>query len=134
MAVLANGWLDPALDMLTTAENAIGTFTMHLFANNFVPGPTNVLGDFVEASYAGYASQACSPFGTSSGGAGGTGTSVGVAAVFAPGVLGSPQLCYGWYMTDPLNQLVGSGLFVPGPLQMGGTTLSVTITPSLTQS
>jgi hypothetical protein len=131
MGLIVNAELDGLLTDLIAGTLLAGPVDVHLFSNNVVFGSGTTLGGLTEAAYLGYAPVTCLPFAAPSGGSGGTSLSAGTAAVFAPGVLGSPEDCYGWYVTDSAGNLVGGDNFPVVPINMGGTTTSLTITPSL---
>lgn len=134
MGVAVNGYKDAALAELLAGAGLSGTCLVHLYQNAVTPAPTDTLASYVEATYAGYAPATCSPWGGPTGGSGGTSSALGTPAVFAPGVLVATQAVIGYFVTDGTGALIGAGIFTGGPYQMGGTTLSLTVTPSLTLS
>jgi hypothetical protein len=107
-----------------------GGSEIRLFKNNIVFDNTTTLGSLVEADYATYGGQGIMWGTVVSDGSHGFILDAG-SYVFAPGVLGTPQDCYGWYLQDPAGNLIGGDNFAGGPLNMGGTTPAVTINPAV---
>jgi hypothetical protein len=134
LATLMNSELDPALQAMLDALIQT-TSTVHLFSNNYVPTPSDTLGNYTEATYSTYAAVVLTvAWGPAAGGSGGLSAAPSAGALFAPGILGTPQDCYGWYVTDALGNLLGADVFSGGPLNMGGTTPAVIVTPALSLS
>jgi len=130
MAAVVYNELDALLNLIVSNTLIAGGVVIHLFQNNVTFDNHTVIGGLTEASYTSYAAQTLGAWGTPSGGSGGGSNSLGPTAVFAPGILATPQLCYGWYATDSAGNLLGGDNFA-SPLQMGGTTVQVDITPTL---
>ena len=130
MATVMNDILDACLTGII-AQEFTSTVNIHLFTNNITPAPTDTVGMYTDATFTSYSPQATTPFAAAAGGSGGTSSSAGTPCVFNPGVLSVPQDCYGWYMVDVSGILIAADVFAGGPKNMGGTTVSLTITPTL---
>lgn len=133
MAIFAFDELDRALAAIVSGFGGSG-LTVHLFQNNFAFGVSTLLANLTEASYLGYTPVNVGTGLGASGGSSGTSTENFNPALFAPGILVTPQDCFGWYVTDTGSNLVGGDNFASPPLNMGGTTIAVVITPSVTLS
>lgn len=134
MPGVLNAGLDEVLNAMTgNGTDLIGLgLKVHLFKNNLSVLPTSTIGDFTEADYATYAAVVPGGISSASGGSSGVSTAAINDAVFAPGTLGSPQDCYGWYLTDTSGNLIGAANFPSVPLNMGGAVTSLTISLTLT--
>jgi hypothetical protein len=133
MSVIVVSELDTLLNELVGNSPLSSTLLVHLFQNNVPFVNTTVLTSLIEANYSTYAALALPGWGAAAGGGAGTSISNNGTVSFAPGVLVTPQICYGWYVTDNAGALLGGDTF-PAPLTMGGTTTLLTITPSLSLS
>ena len=132
-ATFMNAELDPSLAAIVNALTGSG-INMHLYSNNHIPTPADTLANYTEANYSTYAAVNTGLWSAASGGSTGVSQSGGGGCLFSPGVLGTPQDCYGWYLTDVAGNLLGADVFTPGPLNLGGTTPAVLITPFLSLS
>lgn len=98
---------------LLVAQIAGGTFNLHYYVNNLIPGPLTVLADLTEATYAGYAAIAYSP--TIPGNPNATGTDLMVDTFRVPSIasgVGLPTTVFGAYLTDSTDaSLVAVGRF-----------------------
>lgn len=89
---------DAILTVFVAASGEINGAILHLFDNDFTPTPDSVIGDFTEATFAGYVASSAiawsEPFRTEDGRA----KSVGDTKVFELDTLPG-AIIYGWYAT-----------------------------------
>jgi len=118
--------LEKGLDGLTA------TVDLHLYQNDMAPSPSSVLGDFTEADYDGYAEETITP---------GTwavflqgisqAVAVGPGIVFSPTGATTPNVVYGYYVTDNTNtRLLWAERFAE-PKVMNGVTTGFTLVPAI---
>lgn len=118
-----------AVDLATIVAHDT-TITVHLFQNNLTPTVSNVLGDFTEATFTGYASQTLAY----------SGSPVHDAVnhvwyqpcaqlTWTMGTPGTTNNVYGVYLTDAAGNLRGAGRLdgAPAPMSVAGQTVSVTL-------
>lgn len=103
---------------------------VRLFKNNITPTVANVLGDFTEADFTGYASQ---PLVYSGAPVHDVANHVWyqpcTTLTWTVGVIGTGNLIYGVYLVDNAGRLRGAGRLdgAPAPMNIAGLTLSVTL-------
>lgn len=105
---------------------------LRLFQNNFTPTPANVLSDFVEATFQGYASiNLMGHLGAKSQIQAGEWHFFSDVFTYSAPLSGSPQTIYGWYVQYPRldgTHLFGSARFdAPVVMQVGGLPFSLQI-------
>ena|ERR1043165_556607 len=125
MAILSKDCLQDRID--AWAATMPGGWTVRLFKNNLTPTPANVVGDFVESTFTGYAPQALAALGAD--------TWDGVNYVWSKtagtynfsGAGVANENVYGYYVLDNTGKLIWSKRFAGAPLVCGvaGTTIQV---------
>lgn len=91
-------------NVLDAAVGQLFWNTLHLFQNNFVPGPSNVVGDFVEATYSGYAANNL-VFAPSFINGGGKGEADAGSFTFVRGVGATDNTIYGVYVLSAAGDM-----------------------------
>lgn len=116
---------------LVTADWAADGLTLHLYKNNFTPPvDADVVGNYTECDFGGYASQALSAFPGSSW-ATPRATTTGAAKVFtATGA--SANVVYGYYVTNSAGDLVWAERNAAGGVTIGSAGQTYTVTPVMT--
>lgn len=116
MPTLMNGALARVLDDNRDWRN---TLTLHLYVNDRVPTPTDILSDYVEASFPGYAPQTMTGWTSAIIIADGIAQSQDDLHTFSCSSTPVPsQSVYGTYWTDPSNNLVRAARRPTGPVEM----------------
>lgn len=118
--------LEKGLDGLTA------TVDLHLYQNDMAPSPSSVLADFTEADYDGYAEETITPAtwavflqGISQA------VAVGPGVVFSPTGSTTPNVIYGYYVTDNTGaRLLWAERFAE-PKVMNGVTTGFTLVPAI---
>lgn len=103
---------------------AWATAKLHLYSNNLVPNEGNVLTDFTECVYSGYAAQAITWSPAFLDAEGNACSSFGEHIFTQTGA--TPDICYGFYITDTASAvLLASGAIDGAPFGFSavGTTL-----------
>jgi len=118
--------LEKGLDGLTA------TVDLHLYQNDVAPSPTSVLADFAEADYDGYAAEAITPTtwpvflqGIAQA------VAVGPAIVFTPTGSVTPNVIYGYYVTDNTGARLLWGERFADQKVMNGVTTGFTLVPAI---
>lgn len=104
--VVPDAQVQTALNLYYGSGSFTGPQLAHLFNNNLTPTPVNVLGDFTETSYSGYAAQSFSYSGPS-GVVPGQYALTGTVVNFPMNGGGSPETLYGIFVTH-----FGTGAFL----------------------
>lgn len=102
--VISDAGISYILDAIRAKFN-VDVLNIHLFVNNLTPARTNVLGDFSEANFSGYAIQAVPTWGAPAV-ASHVATSQPAGVVFTVGVGGVSNNVYGYFVTDPGNSVL----------------------------
>ena len=118
--------LEKGIDGLTA------TTQIHLYQNDIAPSPSTLLADFVEATFDGYAAPVVTPAswpiflqGISQA------VAVGPAQVFSPTGNVTPNVIYGYYVTDNTGaRLLWAERFAE-PKVMNGVTTGFTLVPAI---
>lgn len=116
--------------LVRVVENSVpwlNTLTMHLYINDRVPTQFDVLGDYTEATFPGYAAQTMTSWGPAFLNAEFQGEANDVLHTFtATSEPVSPESVYGTYWTDPSANLVRAERRPAGPVEIhAGTQFSV---------
>lgn len=113
----------------------IGGGKLRLFTAPTTVNNTKVIGDFTEATFAGYAAVAL----TTSTWAAATAAShvatstYGATVTFTRSTTGASQTIYGWYLTDSAGtKLYACALFASGPYTVTNSGDKINVVPSLT--
>ena len=86
-------------DLTAKKAGDLAAATVHLFTNDVNPGPQGVVGDFVEAAYAGYAAVAVAGWTANNTDLQGNVSTDGTAVIsFTGPVAGGGPLVYGYYV------------------------------------
>lgn len=113
-----------AKDDMSTALVAVGSPfnnpNLHLFKNDFSPGASNELVDFVEADFDGYAAQAVALIGGHYGPDGEFYNSFAPAPWIMSGET-HPQTVFGWFLTDVTNDLLLASARFDAPVYLAHT-------------
>jgi len=105
---------------------------VHLYQNNYNPTPFDVIADYTEATYTGYASQAVAsaawnPVVQADGSAG----LIGPGLFFNPTGTAITNVVYGYYVTDSTGATVLWGERFAAPVGMTGPGSGFTMVPQL---
>jgi len=116
--------------------NVAGDFdaaTVHLFKNDFAPNPDMVIGDFVEATYTGYAAIPIPAWGLDYRDDLGNDVNLANPVQFVGPSDSVPQVIYGYYIRSAGGgtPLLSAERFVDGPLSMNLPTDLLTIDAQL---
>lgn len=117
MYVLPDAEMREVIIALETDVNLFPAgMTLRLYTNNLIPGPTNVLADFTEATAVeipGYAPATPAWLGLPTRAQDGSwNDNMNLATFLANAPPPAPQIVYGWFLTDAAKtKLVGSGAF-----------------------
>lgn len=129
MALLSKTALQSLMD--SWAATFSGALHVRLFKNNLTPTPDNVVGDFTESTFTGYAAISFGSLGAD----GWTDTPIYQWAKTAGtytfnGTGGVNENVYGYYVTDGGGNLLFSHRFAGAPLVcgVGGTSIQVNLT------
>jgi hypothetical protein len=118
-----------AAALVTAWTNGSTGSELKLYQNNFTPTPMSALGDFVEATFTGYAAKtALITWRTYNDALDGSQIiDQTILQLFAAGAITSPQTVYGWYLTDGTAAVLQAwGTFdVPYTFSANGDKLSV---------
>lgn len=124
------------LDVITgKGATNIGAGTLRLFTAPVIVSHTNVIGDFTEANFTGYAAIALVAASWNA-----AAVAAHLASASYTGVLtftrtatGAVQNIYGWFLTDAgKTKLYACALFTGGPVPMANNGDQVSVTPTLT--
>ncbi len=125
-----------ALDLKTGKSSApIGGQVLRLFTAPTTVSQTRVIGDFTEATFAGYAGAALTTTTWATATLNGhvAESTYGANVTFTRSTTGAPQSIYGWYITDPAKVwLFACALFASGPFTVTNSGDSITVVPTLT--
>lgn len=121
----------------TTGKSAspIGGGTLRLFTAPTTVSQARVIGDFTEATFAGYAAVALA---TATWAAAAVSAHVasslyGATVTFTRNATGAAQTIYGWYLTDAGNtKLYACALFGAGPYTVTNNGDAISVVPTLT--
>lgn len=118
--------LEKGLDGLTA------TVELHLYKNDVAPTPTSILADFTEADFDGYGPETITPVswpiflkGISQA------VAVGPAIVFSPTGSVTPNLVYGYFVTDSTGARLLWGERFEEEQVMNGVTTGFTLVPAI---
>lgn len=127
MALLSKQNLQSRFD--AWKAGAAGSWRMKLFQNNLTPDPTNVVGDFTESTFTGYASVLFGVLGADTWDGVNFKWTCTVPSFNYTGTGVSNQNVYGYYIIDGGGVLVASKRFAGAPFLCGvsGTSIGVTI-------
>lgn len=125
-----------SLGLVLGKANTNAALTLRLYTNAITPSQDTVVGDLVEASFAGYAGIAC-PHGDwtvtpdAAGGAQGPAVALCVAKTFSFSSITSPQTVRGYYLTRADGSLAWLEPLDGGDFAVTGTG-SLVVTPRIT--
>ena len=134
---MAGVWMDAGLteevSAIETEINSVG-WTVHLYTNAHTPATTDVLGDYTEATFGGYASQPFYP--PVDGGV--VANHVDITSnplSFAATGAGLPQTVIGYYITDSGGTILKAAEEFPSPITFtnAGDTLAGTVIETLSR-
>jgi len=101
---------------------------VRLFKNNFTPAATNVLADFTEANFTGYAEQT-PVYGAAALNGNNNAQATAAALTFTMGTPGTTNTIYGWYEVDGSNGKVLYSERFGSPLSFASAGDNVVLTP-----
>lgn len=118
------------LQLLNEKRTFLNTCTLRLFQNNLQPTDANVVADFTEATFDGYAAQPLDDFGVAALDQNNKGRIVAPLHTFtATGGVTANQI-YGYYVTDPAGALVYSDRNAAAPVTVSGDGSAYTVVPA----
>lgn len=109
-------------NILTDLLAGMADFEIHLFTNNLTVDRNNVIGDFIEPAWAGYASVTVAPGDFTISTSGHLTTALASPITFE-NTSGSGQNAYGYYVTNSAGDLIAAARFDGAPITIpdGGT-------------
>jgi hypothetical protein len=129
--------LKRALDIKTGAGGgSLGTGTLRLFTAPTSVSQPNVLGDFTEATFAGYSPPTLigPTWAVATLTAHVASSTYGANVTFTRSTTGAPQSIFGWFLTDAAKtKLYACALFASGPFTVTNAGDSITVVPTLTE-
>jgi len=132
MIVFPDAILELMLNLLPSAAGSAGPLhgiKLKLYKNPLAPQPSNLLADFTEADYTGYAESAALTWSPAVGDGSGTWQLIGSPETWAPTGTTVPNTIYGVYAVDTAGTtLIFSEQFA-SPVPMAALTDSLTYLP-----
>jgi hypothetical protein len=128
--VIGNAEWEAILTALTTTGGGWVGAKLHLYTNNLLPTPANILTDFTEADFTGYAASAAITWSTPGYLPDGTAVVTGDAKTFqvgsTPTVLNT---CYGWYITNGAGTALITSRAFDSPVVLSGAGQIIVVLP-----
>ncbi len=118
--------------LANAAAGILAGSLVHLYQNNYVPTPLDVVANYTEATYTGYVAQAVlaaswNPVVQPDGSAG----LIGPGLFFNPTATTVANVVYGYYVTDSTGLILLWAEQFPAPVGMDGPGTGFTLVPQL---
>jgi hypothetical protein len=130
--MITNVSLEAMLAAITGTGGEFNGCKLGLNTNAIEPVPTNVLADFVEANYTGYAHSAAVVFGAPALNAAGQIESLGTLTTFQPTDAVTPNMIQGVIMVDGTGAVLRGAQSLDNPYPLPAADSAIHIVPRLT--
>lgn len=128
--VLAIDGRKRALNTRLRNLNTNESFVYHLYSNNYTPVDGQVIGDYTESAYPGYATQTVAPAGWTSPVDDGTCVTCTAAQQTYTATGGSAENAYGYFVTSSVDGALLWGEKFAAPIDMSAAGRATLLTPT----
>lgn len=129
MIAIPNTMRRAILAALVATDGLLDDVEIHLYQNNYTPGPASVLGDFTEATFDGYAASDAVVWGTPFTDLLDNAVVAGGSKQFTSTGATTPNVVYGYYVTDAAGTGYKYAERFDNPVNIDGAAQAVVVLP-----